>query len=75
MILSKSDARTVRKFRRSPYARVVRSMLSKELESQRHRFESTLADEGKRGYVQGVKAVLDVMFEQTIEVDDEQSND
>lgn len=75
MLLTRKERRVIQKFRRSQYARVISEVARRELEEKRHEFETTLATEGKRGYIQGVKAIMDVLFEEDLEIDNEREDD
>lgn len=62
MKLSREDAKLVAAFRRSPYAASLRLILERELEAGREKYERNIASEGTRGYILGVRAVTDILF-------------
>lgn len=70
MRLTRREVRTLQKFRRSPYARFLEDIVERELEQSRHQYESTLASEGQRGYILGLRAVKETLFSDKPTIED-----
>lgn len=69
MKLTRAQAKALSAFRRSPYAAALQEIFAQELQERRHAYEETLADEGQRGYILGVRAVSELLFSSPIEVE------